>query len=308
MERTQPTAPPHREGDREVADPNTTELVGENEATLDGASIVGHQLIAQYLVDAKSEIRTFSLTGRPTGTIRLPGAIGNVGGFSGHQDRSETFYSFTSFAQPTAIYRYDSATNRTTPFAVPRLALNPADFTVRQVFYTSRDGTRVPMFLVHRRNLDTRAGRADDAETAHAFPTAAEVRVDEESIGGHDDFFASAVRLAEAAIAAPSGTIGAVVRMRVHRQPYRGACPGDLSVAAIAFPFVAAGAEVRVSRNKHRYAQIAGLAISSRAVPTVAILARDRVGGRRCAVACAECGGRRHQQKQRKHARDLHAS
>ena len=158
------------------------------------------------------------------------------------------------------------------------------------------------------RNLHTRAGRADDAETAHAFPTAAEVRVNEESIGGHDDFFASTVRLAEAAIAAPPGTIGAVVRMRIHRQPYRGACPGDFPVAAIAFPFVAAGAEVRVSRNDHRYAHIAGVAISPRAVPTVAILAHDRVGGSRCAVAGAERGGGRHQQKQQKHARDLHAS
>jgi len=132
------------------------EIVAEDSATLDDASIVGGQLIAQYLLDAKSEVRTYSLDGRRTGLVRLPGAIGNAGGFAGHQAGSETFYSFTSFAQPTAIYRYDSATGRTTPFAVPRLALNPRDFVVRQVFYTSRDGTRVPMFLVHRRGLNTR--------------------------------------------------------------------------------------------------------------------------------------------------------
>jgi prolyl oligopeptidase len=135
------------------------QLVAEDAATLTSASIVGRQLIGEYLVDAKSEVRTHTLDGRRTGTIRLPEAVGNAGGFSGHQDSSETFYSFTSFARPTAIYRYDSATGRTTPFAVPRVAFNPRDFTVRQVFYTSRDGTRVPMFLVHRRGLSTRQPR-----------------------------------------------------------------------------------------------------------------------------------------------------
>ncbi|WP_395613134.1 prolyl oligopeptidase family protein [Allosphingosinicella sp.] len=156
--RTNNGAPRQRIVSTDVSQPELAirQIVAEDAATLDGAAIVGSQLIAQYLVDAKAEVRTFTLAGRRTGTIRLPEAIGNAGGFNGHQDRSETFYSFTSFARPTAIYRYDSATGRTTPFAVPRLALNPADFIVRQVFYTSRDGTRVPMFLVHRRNLDTR--------------------------------------------------------------------------------------------------------------------------------------------------------
>ena len=139
-----------------VAEPNVRELVPEDSATLDGASIVGRQLIAQYLVDAKAEVRTFTLDGHRTGTVRLPDAIGNAGGFNGHQDRSETFFSFTNFTRPSAIYRYDSATGRTTPFAVPRVAFNPADFTIRQVFYTSKDGTRVPMFLVHRRSLNLR--------------------------------------------------------------------------------------------------------------------------------------------------------
>jgi prolyl oligopeptidase len=135
--------------------PQIHEIVPEDAATLDGASIVGRQLIAEYLVDAKSEVRTFTLAGARTGTIRLPG-IGSAGGFNGHQDGSETFYSFTSFANPTAIYRYDSATGRTTPFAQPRMAFDPANFTVRQVFYNSKDGTRVPMFLVHRRGLNMR--------------------------------------------------------------------------------------------------------------------------------------------------------
>jgi prolyl oligopeptidase len=153
--RTNNGAPRQRIVSTDISRPELAihELVPEDAATLDDASIVGNQLIAQYLVDAKSEVRTYGLDGRRTGTIRLPEAIGNAGGFNGHQDSSETFYSFTSFARPTAIYRYDSATGRTSAFAEPRVAFNPADFVVRQLFYSSRDGTRVPMFLVHRRGL-----------------------------------------------------------------------------------------------------------------------------------------------------------
>jgi len=130
------------------------EIVPEDAATLQGASIVGRQLIARYLVDAKSEVRTFSLDGRRTGIIRLPG-IGSTAGFRGDQSGSETFYSFASFNSPGAVYRYDSATGESSVFAQPRLAFDPADYEVRQIFYNSKDGTRVPMFLVHRRGLDT---------------------------------------------------------------------------------------------------------------------------------------------------------
>ncbi|TMJ19806.1 MAG: S9 family peptidase [Alphaproteobacteria bacterium] len=129
------------------------EIVPEDRATLQGASIVGRQLIVRYLADAKSEVRTFDLEGTRTGLIRLPG-IGSAGGFRGDQSSAETFYSFASFNSPGAIYRYDSATGRTSVFAESRLAFDPARYEVRQVFYNSKDGTRVPMFLVHRRDLD----------------------------------------------------------------------------------------------------------------------------------------------------------
>ena len=131
------------------------ELVPEDAATLQGASIVGRQLIARYLVDAKSEVRTFDLNGRRAGTIRLPG-IGSTGGFSGDQSSGETFYSYASFNSPGAVYRYDSATGASSVFAEPRLAFDPAGYEVRQVFYTSTGGARVPMFLVHRRGLSLR--------------------------------------------------------------------------------------------------------------------------------------------------------
>jgi prolyl oligopeptidase len=133
--------------------PAIREIVPEDRATLQGASIVGRQLIVRYLADAKSEVRTFDLEGERTGMIRLPG-IGSAGGFRGDQSSPETFYSFASFNSPGAIYRYDSATGRTSTFAESRLAFDPARYEVRQVFYNSKDGTRVPMFLVHRRDLD----------------------------------------------------------------------------------------------------------------------------------------------------------
>jgi prolyl oligopeptidase len=129
------------------------QIVAEDRATLTGASIVGRQLIGQYLVDATSQVRTFTLAGAATGQIALQG-IGSTAGFRGDMSGSETFYSFASFNRPGAIFRYDSATRRISTFAEPRLRFDPALYQVRQVFYPSKDGTRVPMFLVHRRDLD----------------------------------------------------------------------------------------------------------------------------------------------------------
>ncbi|WP_114954371.1 prolyl oligopeptidase family serine peptidase [Sphingosinicella terrae] len=128
------------------------EIVAEDAATLEGASIVGNQLIAEYLVDAKSEVRTFGLDGRRAGTIALPG-IGTVAGFQGDSSGTETFYSFASYNRPPTVYRYDSATGESEVFAQPELAFDPERYEVRQVFFNSKDGTRVPMFLVHRRDL-----------------------------------------------------------------------------------------------------------------------------------------------------------
>lgn len=129
------------------------EIVAEDKATLNGASIVGKQLIASYLADANTEVRTYDLNGKRTGTVTLPG-IGTAGGFSGDASETETFYSFASFNTPTAIYRYDSSTGQTSVFAQPKLAFDPANYEVSQRFYRSKDGTRVPMFLLHNKGLE----------------------------------------------------------------------------------------------------------------------------------------------------------
>ncbi|UZK67510.1 prolyl oligopeptidase family serine peptidase [Sphingomonas sp. M1-B02] len=132
--------------------PETHELVSEDEATLEGAAIVGGVLVASYLVDARTEIRRYGLDGSPMGLVELPG-IGTASGFGGEPDDPETFFAFTSFNEPTTIYRHNIATGESIPWAAPRLLFDPVDYHVEQRFYASKDGTRVPMFLVHRKDV-----------------------------------------------------------------------------------------------------------------------------------------------------------
>ncbi len=133
------------------------EIVPQREATLQNARRVGNRIILSYLGDASSQAELVDLTGHHVGNLTL-GAIGTAAGFDGDATNSETFYSFTSFATPTTIYRLDTATGRTEIFAQPQVSFNPADYSVEQRFYTSRDGTRVPMFVVMKRGLDRTSG------------------------------------------------------------------------------------------------------------------------------------------------------
>ncbi len=136
------------------------EIVPQAASTIDSASLVGDVLLVSYLVDAKSEVHRFALDGKSLGIVQLPG-LGSTSGFSGEAGDPETFYSFASFNVPTAIFHYDSATGRSTPFATPRVAFNPDDFQVEQRFYKSKDGTRIPMFLLYRKGL--RLGSGEEA-------------------------------------------------------------------------------------------------------------------------------------------------
>ncbi|MGC1269550.1 MAG: prolyl oligopeptidase family serine peptidase [Croceibacterium sp.] len=129
-----------------------TEVVAEAEQPIDGAAIIGDRLILSYLKDASSQARVFDLAGKEQGPIALPG-IGSVGSFSGEPGDPETFYSFSSFNRPATIYRLNVATGERSTFAEPKLAFDPADFTVEQRFYASKDGTRVPMFIMRRADV-----------------------------------------------------------------------------------------------------------------------------------------------------------
>ncbi len=134
------------------------DVVRERDEVLERAQIVGNQLILNYLKDAASVAQMISLDGRHVREIAL-NAVGTASGFTGRPGDPETFYSFSSFNQPSAVFRFDSTSGQNQPFAVPRLGFDPADYAVEQHFYASKDGTRVPLFLVRKRSV-AMAGQA----------------------------------------------------------------------------------------------------------------------------------------------------
>jgi prolyl oligopeptidase len=125
-------------------------IVPEGKEALSDVSLIGGKLITSYLVDAKSEARVYGLTGKKLSTIDLPG-IGTVAGFYGKSSDPETFFSFASFNRPTTVYRYDAATGQATEWAAPKLTFDPQTISVEQRFYQSKDGTRVPLFVVRKK-------------------------------------------------------------------------------------------------------------------------------------------------------------
>jgi len=125
-------------------------VIGEAKQTLDGASLIGGKIITTYLVDAKSEARVHDLDGQLLSTVPLPG-IGTATGFGGRADDPETFFSFTSFNRPATVYRFDTASGSESAWASPKLTFDPEAITVEQRFYTSKDGTKVPLFLVRKK-------------------------------------------------------------------------------------------------------------------------------------------------------------
>jgi prolyl oligopeptidase len=127
-------------------------LVPESTDVLESASVVGDYVFGSYLKDASSRVRVFDRSGRQVREVELPG-LGTVEGPRGRRSDRETFYSFTSFTTPGTIYRYDLASGQSRVFRAPRVAFNPDDYESRQVFFPSKDGTRVPMFITHRRGL-----------------------------------------------------------------------------------------------------------------------------------------------------------
>lgn len=137
---------------RQPAKSNWRTLVPESDATLVRTTLVKQQFIAQYLRDAKSEVSRFGVDGSALGSVALPG-IGAVDGFNGKPDDSETFYSYTSFTVPTDIYRLDLASGKSTLFRRPQVAFDPEQYETRQVFYASKDGTRVPLFITAKKGL-----------------------------------------------------------------------------------------------------------------------------------------------------------
>ena len=136
---------------------NLQEIVPTDEATLDGVTMLEGTIVANYMKDVVSEVRLFSPSGDALGKVELPG-IGSANGFEGRQTDTETFFSFTSYTSPTSIYRFDLSTGSTELIRKPKLDFDTSLYESRQAFYASRDGTRVPIIVTHRRGLE-RDGR-----------------------------------------------------------------------------------------------------------------------------------------------------
>ncbi|MCT2400138.1 prolyl oligopeptidase family serine peptidase [Novosphingobium mangrovi (ex Huang et al. 2023)] len=138
--------------------PDWTELVAERDDILERAGIVGDRLVLNYMRDAASHAEIIGLDGSPGRTLTLSG-IGTASGFRGRPGDPETFYAFSSFNCPAAIYRLDLSTGQSKPFAQPSLCYDPDAYLVEQRFYQSKDGTRVPMFIVRSKAV-AKAGKA----------------------------------------------------------------------------------------------------------------------------------------------------
>ena len=127
-------------------------VVPERKSKLDGASVVHRTIIADYLQDAQTHVELFHEDGAPIETLTLPG-VGTASGFGGKRDDTETFYTFTNFTTPGVIYRLDMKTLKSEVYREPKLPFDPHAYETKQVFVTSKDGTRVPMFLTYKKGI-----------------------------------------------------------------------------------------------------------------------------------------------------------
>ena len=132
---------------------NWKEILPEKPEPLERVSSAGGKLFATYLKDVATRAYVYSLEGKLENEIALPG-LGSAGGFGGEKDDAFVFYNFTSFNFPPTIYRYDLATQKSSVYRAPEIpGYKPADYETKQVFYKSKDGTKVPMFVVYRKGL-----------------------------------------------------------------------------------------------------------------------------------------------------------
>jgi len=127
-------------------------VIPESENVMTDVSLAGGRIVATYMKDASSEVAVFDTKGKQLNKVELP-AIGTVSGFNGKKEDKEVFFTFTSFTYPTTIYRYDIPNNKVSLFRKSEVDINTDNYETKQMFYTSKDGTKVPMFIVHKKGL-----------------------------------------------------------------------------------------------------------------------------------------------------------
>ena len=153
---TEVDAPNYRLVEVDPAKPakeNWKDIIPQRDQLLEGVSTGGPYMFASYLENATTRIHRFKLDGTDEQEIQLPD-LGSAGGFGGKRDATFGFYSFTSFTDPGTIFKYDYATGKSEVFSRPELKFDPSQFVTEQVFYPSKDGTKVPMFIVHKKGLE----------------------------------------------------------------------------------------------------------------------------------------------------------
>lgn len=128
------------------------DLVAESNNTIEAVSTSGQRIFINYLKDASTLIREFDYNGKAVRDVVLPG-IGSAAGFSGKHHETDMYYVFTSFTYPSTIFKYDSKSGTSTEYIRPKVDFKPENFETKQVFFTSKDGTRVPMFIVHKKGI-----------------------------------------------------------------------------------------------------------------------------------------------------------
>jgi len=130
-------------------DIKNTVIIPEDSSVLDVSS-ANHYLFAQYIADVHSKVKQYDLDGKLIRSIDLP-AEGQAAGFSGKDDQKDIYYSFTNYVYPSTIFKYNTVTGQSELYRKPKINFNPEDFESKQVFYTSKDGTRIPMFITYKK-------------------------------------------------------------------------------------------------------------------------------------------------------------
>ena len=131
---------------------NWVDIIAEEENYLDGVSTGGGQLFASYLVDVTTRVYQLDYHGQNKTEIKLPGT-GSAGGFNGYKDEYKLFYSFTSFLYPSTIFEYNVKSGESSVYYQAKIDFNPEDYVEEQHWYTSKDGTKIPMFIVHKKGM-----------------------------------------------------------------------------------------------------------------------------------------------------------
>ncbi|MCP1383703.1 prolyl oligopeptidase family serine peptidase [Runella salmonicolor] len=131
---------------------NWKEILPEKPEPLQGAGTAGGKMFVTYLKDVTTRAYVYDLNGKLENEVPLPG-LGSAGGFGGEKEDKTVFYTFSSFNYPPTIFSYDIASRKSTVFRNPEVAFTPADYETKQVFYPSKDGTKIPMFIVYKKGL-----------------------------------------------------------------------------------------------------------------------------------------------------------